>query len=126
MILGMDSETTFCPPEVNIWSVGDLLNVLGSSPDARAEWRDRYGFDSRGIGSDGTMLLPEFPMLVKILDAIVDAVIFMPHEADILVEECNAAAKRQMSQELRETFLELAELCNRAAQQGKRVWIGGG
>ena len=73
---------------VPISDFGILFSALGISNERWANWHERYGYDSAGVGSDGERLLPGYPFIGKLMDALIDPIFLGPDESSKLAAEC--------------------------------------
>jgi hypothetical protein len=76
---------------IGIRAYGSIYNALGVTNDKFVAWQERYGFDSLGVGDDGSLLAPEFPVFSKVAWMYVDPVDLTASETKDLVAECEQA-----------------------------------
>jgi hypothetical protein len=109
---------------VKIWSYGTLYGTLGITGQQFSDWEHRYGMDSLGIGSDGLLFIPGFPVLSKVAWMYIDPVDLSNSETRDLVSECERAAASAQDESARELFGQIRDLALDAIQQSQTLRFG--
>jgi hypothetical protein len=108
---------------VDIPAYGELYAVLGVTSSRFREWEMEYGMDSLGIGDDGVLLLPAFPVFSKIAWTYIDSVDLSPEETAELVRESQLAATR-CAGDTQRLFLSICEFARAAGARSMTLRIG--
>ncbi|HXC95394.1 MAG TPA: hypothetical protein VNU92_06810 [Edaphobacter sp.] len=90
-IIGSNSKTEGQQVEVPIYSVNEIYASVGVSPDDFSRWQNKYGFGTFGRTGEGTLFIPEYPVLSKIAWMGIDPIDLSPTETSMLIEECTKA-----------------------------------
>lgn len=111
-------------PRIGITTYGSLYAPLGVTRDRFADWEGKYGMDSMGIGDDGSLLIPRYPVFSKVAWTFIDYVDLSPSETEDLIAECNSAISGTQNPSARELFRQIRDLALRAVKTSMTVRFG--
>lgn len=80
--------------------------------------------DSLGVATDGSLLVPGFPVLSKVAWTYIDPVDLSDVETRHLVAECERAMTGTADESAREIFREIRDLAVEAVQQAGTLRFG--
>lgn len=109
---------------VDIWLYGTIYAALGVTSERFADWEDRYGMDSLGVGTDGTLLIPGFPVLSKVAWTYIDPVDLSSSETTDLVSECKRAMANIEDASARDILRQIHDLALKAIQESATLRFG--
>ena len=109
--------------KVDIWNYG-FYGALGVTGERFSEWESRYGMDSLGVGTDGSLFIPNFPVLSKVAWMYIDPVDLSDPETRDLVSECERAVATTDDASASEVFNQLRALALQAIRESKTLRFG--
>jgi len=109
---------------VDIWSYGTIYGALGVTGGRFSEWEDRHGMDSFGVGSDGSLFIPDFPVLSKVAWMYIDPVDLSDSETRDLVSECERAIANTDDASVSELFHQIRDLALQAIRESETLRFG--
>jgi hypothetical protein len=109
---------------IPIWSYGEIYRVLGVTSARFAAWEREYGMDSMGVGADGELLIPEFPLFSKVAWTYIDAVTLTGSDISELELECARAATRTDDETIQSTFRAICDIATRARENSDDIYFG--
>jgi hypothetical protein len=109
---------------VDIWSYGTIYGALGVSGERFSDWESRYGMDSLGVGTDGSLFIPGFPVLSKVAWMYIDPIDLSDSETRDLVSECERAMANTNDVSSREVLRQIRDLALKAIQESATLRFG--
>ncbi|HTR35830.1 MAG TPA: hypothetical protein VMH80_08025 [Bryobacteraceae bacterium] len=109
---------------VDIWSYGTIYGALGVTGEQFSQWESRYGMDSLGVGTGGSLFIPGFPVLSKVAWMYIDPVDLSGSETGELVSECERAMAETRDPAACEVLRQIRDLAQRAIQKSATVRFG--
>jgi hypothetical protein len=109
---------------VDIWSYETIYGALGITGDRFSDWEGRYGMDSLGVGTDGSLFIPDFPVLSKVAWMYIDPVDLSDSETRDLVSECERAITNTDDASASELLHQIRALALQAVQESKTLRFG--
>src|SRR6266853_867880 len=113
-----DEPTSRLPP------LDSIFGLAGLDTQTLTDWHQRYGYDSVGQGDDGSLLLPDFPILGKLIDIIVDEVVLTTQESNQLAIECAGLEKLAVGPVAPKILSVLRSMAARANSRQVKLRIG--
>jgi hypothetical protein len=80
--------------------------------------------DSLGVGTDGSLFIPDFPVLSKVAWMYIDPVDLSDSETRNLVSECERALANTDDASVSELFHQIRDLALQAIQEPKTLRFG--
>ena len=99
---------------VGIRGYNALYRALGADKGSFAEWTNKFGFDSLGIGAFGEVFLPRFPVFSKVAWMYVDPVDLSAAETEALAVECDSALATATDPDARRELIAIRDLARKA------------
>ena len=109
---------------IDIPSYGTIYVTLGVTKERFAYWESQYGMDSLGVGTDGSLLIPGFPVFSKVAWTYIDHVDLSDAETRDLVSECERAVANTDDASASELFGQIHDLALEAIQESATLRFG--
>jgi hypothetical protein len=109
---------------IQLFDLSAFYEVLGASDDDFENWMEQYGLRHPGQDADGNFLIPDFPILSKVMWMNIDSVRLSGSEVAILIKECERAGRLATGTSQSTLFKDLACLARRAESQGAELEFG--
>lgn len=109
---------------VPIWTYGGIYSALGMTSKNFTDWEVRYGMDSLGVGEDGELLIPGFPVFSKVAWTYIDPVDLSQSETAALIAECERAASKASGPSEQDTFRRIRDLALKAIEESAGIHFG--
>ena len=109
---------------VDIWTYGTIYGPLGVTGQRFSDWESRYGMDSLGVGSDGSLFISGFPVLSKVAWMYIDPVDLTHSETRELVSECERATANTDDPAALGLFQQIRDLALQAIKESKTLRFG--
>src|SRR6266481_2117952 len=122
--LGIVSLGTDITGHVEIRSYSAIYAAIGVTSKRLSEWQSRYGLDSLGVGENGELLAPGFPILSKVAWMFIDPVDLSDSESRDLITECEKAILRAEDSEAREELAQIRTLALTALERRAVIRFG--
>ena len=121
-MISSDPARSIAP--VGIWAYSGIYNALGVSREAFGAWQDKYGFDSLGVGAQGEIFVPAYPIFSKVAWMYIDPVDLSQAETKALIVECERALENAKDQSTREELEAIRLLAVEAISHSAKVRFG--
>jgi hypothetical protein len=109
---------------VDIWSYDAIYAALGLTSERFADWEGRYGMDSLGVGTDGSLFIRGFPVFSKVAWIYIDPVDVSDSETRELIVECERALANTNDASASEVFRQIRDLALEAIQESATLRFG--
>jgi hypothetical protein len=109
---------------VSIPQYGLIYSALGGTREMFEKWERENGLDSPGVGIDGALLLPHFPIFSKVAWTYIDHVDLSLEETKMLVGECEEALKGLDQPGPRNLFIAIRNLALTALERSAGLRFG--
>jgi|SRR5581483_8441142 len=109
---------------VDIWMYGTIYSALGVTSQQFSDWERLYGMDSLGVGSDGSIFIPDYPVLSKVAWTYIDPVDLSDFETRALIAECEKAIAETDDDSARKLLGDIRDLASEAIRQSATIRFG--
>jgi hypothetical protein len=123
-IIGANSDSNASKIVVPLYALNDIYASVRVGPNDFSQWQEKYGFESLGRTDDGSLFVPNYPVLSKIAWMGIDPVDLSSAETAMLIEECTKARSMSVSAAASTELESLIALARRAIAEGGAVRFG--
>jgi hypothetical protein len=109
---------------VGIHAFNEIYASIGVQPRDFERWENTHGMYSPGVGANGEMLAPGYPILSKVASMYIDPVTLTCAETAALVQECQRAILGSASEPAKQELEAIRTLAERALSNSAVIQFG--